>query len=191
MPTIQTWILIMAFVAFVLIPICWKFWRGWDRPSRAAKAEMARRKEERDIRETFLKEDAKVREEQRLESQRELARQKAQAPPPVSTSLLAKAFGNLEEPSMLGNQTDRTGTEVLTESVGIRRESLVETGDVSELVNQLDITEIADDIEVPDTSPVAVQLHPSAGKEKKDALGAVDVTWSQQDSDDDWNDVGW
>ena len=83
MPTIKEWIVIVALVAFVLIPICWKFWLRWDRPSLASILEMKRRIRERDIREAFIKEDAKVREQQRLEAERELALRKAQAPPPV------------------------------------------------------------------------------------------------------------
>jgi type VI protein secretion system component VasK len=96
-PPIKTWIAIGAFVAFILIPICWKFWKGWDRPSRAAKAEMQRRIRERDVRETFLREDAKTRELERAEAQRELSRKKAQAPAPVESSILKRAFDSLDD----------------------------------------------------------------------------------------------
>ena len=66
MPTIKEWIVIVVVVAFILIPICWKFWKGWDRPSLASLKEMKRRIRERDIREAFIKEDAKLREQERL-----------------------------------------------------------------------------------------------------------------------------
>ena len=68
-----------------MIPICWKFWKSWDRPSLSSLLEMKRRIRERDIRDTFIKEDAKIREQQRLEAAREIAYRKAQAPPPVET----------------------------------------------------------------------------------------------------------
>ena len=77
MPTVKEWIVIVALVALVLIPICWKFWKRWDRPSLASLLEMKRRIRERDIREAFIKEDAKVREQQRIEAERELAIRKA------------------------------------------------------------------------------------------------------------------
>ena len=96
-PSIRSWIAIGAFVALILIPICWKFWKGWDRPSRAAKKEMQRRIQERDIREKFHLEDAKVREQERLEAQRELARKKTKAAAPVEPSILKQAFVNLDE----------------------------------------------------------------------------------------------
>ena len=56
-----------------MIPICWKFWKSWDRPSLSSLLEMKRRIRERDIRDTFIKEDAKIREQQRLEAAREIA----------------------------------------------------------------------------------------------------------------------
>ena len=56
---------------------------------------MLRRIRERDIREAFIREDAKLREQQRLEAERELSMRKAQAPAPVEKSTLASAFGNL------------------------------------------------------------------------------------------------
>ena len=105
MPTLKEWIAIGAFVAFVLIPICWRFWRRWDRPSKAAVSEMLRRIRERDIREAFIREDAKLREQQRLEAERELSMRKAQAPPPMEKTALSSAFGSL-------SSVDSTGTEV-------------------------------------------------------------------------------
>ena len=92
MLTTKEWIVSGALVAFVLIPICWKFWRKWDRPSLASIFEMKRRIRERDIREAFIEEDAKIREQQRLEAARELAVRKAQAPPPVEKTVLNSAL---------------------------------------------------------------------------------------------------
>ena len=109
MPSLKEWIAIGAFVAFVLIPICWRFWRRWDRPSKAAVSEMLRRIRERDVREAFIREDAKLREQQHLEAERELSMRKAQAPAPVEKSTLASAFGNL-------GAVDSTGTAVLESS---------------------------------------------------------------------------
>ena len=101
-----------------LIPICWRFWRRWDRPSKAAVSEMLRRIRERDVREAFIREDAKLREQQRLEAERELSMRKAQAPAPVEKSTLASAFGNL-------GAVDSTGTAILESSPTLlRRPSL-------------------------------------------------------------------
>jgi len=162
-------------VAFVLIPICWKFWKGWDRPSLASIFEMKRRIRERDIREAFIEEDAKVREEQRLEASRELAIRKAQAPPPVKKTVLRSAFSNLVN-------TDSTGTEVLAGGTSEYTESVVApVENVGALVDSLETDDIAEEI-IPEVTPVAVQLHGDAG--------ADDVKWVAQE-DDDWADIEW
>jgi len=175
-PTIKEWIVIVAFVAFVLIPICWKFWKRWDRPSLSSILEMKRRIRERDIREAFIKEDAKVREQKRLEAERELALRKAQAPPPVEKQALSSAFGNL-------GVTDSTGTAVLEGSVVESKENIVvPVENVDSLVDQLDVEGIAEDV-IPEAAPVAVQLSAESG--------ADDVKWDTQQEDDDWSDIGW
>jgi transcription elongation GreA/GreB family factor len=175
-PTIKEWILIVAFVAFVLIPICWKFWKGWDRPSIAAVKEMKRRIQERDVREAFIVEDAKQREQQRLEAERELSLRKAQAPPPMTKESLSSAFGNL------GN-TDSTGTAILEGSSSQSVESIVvPVENVDVLVESLDIESIAEDV-IPESAPVAVQLHGDASGDE--------VEWNSSTEEDDWSEVGW
>ncbi len=109
MPTVKEWIVIVALVALVLIPICWKFWKRWDRPSLASLLEMKRRIRERDIREAFIKEDAKVREQQRIEAERELAIRKAQAPPPVEKEVLTTIVAPVENVDSLVDQLDVEG----------------------------------------------------------------------------------
>ena len=162
-------------MAFVLIPICWKFWKGWDRPSLASIFEMKRRIRERDIREAFIEEDAKVREEQRLEAARELAMRKAQAPPPVEKTVLNSAFSNL------GN-TDSTGTAVLAGGTPQNTANVITpVENVGALVDSLETDGIAEDV-IPEAAPVAVQLHRDAG--------ADEVKWSPQE-DDDWADIEW
>ena len=176
MPTIKEWIVIVALVALVLIPICWKFWKRWDRPSLASLLEMKRRIRERDIREAFIKEDAKVREQKRLEAERELAVRKAQAPPPVEKAVLTSAFGNL-------GMTDSTGTAVLEGSVAESKETtLAPVENVDSLVDQLDVEGIVEDV-IPEAAPVAVQLRAETGTD--------DVKWDEQQEDDDWSDIGW
>ena len=175
MLTTKEWIVSGALVAFVLIPICWKFWKGWDRPSLASIFEMKRRIRERDIREAFIEEDAKVREEQRLEAARELAIRKAQAPPPVEKTVLNSAFSNL------GN-TDSTGTAVLAESTPQNTANVITpVENVGALVDSLETDGIAEDV-IPEAAPVAVQLHRDTG--------ADEVKWSPQE-DDDWEDIEW
>ena len=176
MPTIKEWILIVALTAFVLIPICWKFWRGWDRPSRAAVKEMKRRIHERDIREAFIAEDAKQREQQRLEAERELSLRKAQAPPPMKKSALNTAFANI-------GSLDSTGTEVLDNGPVTSSESIVEpVENVDALVDSLDTVGIAEDV-IPESAPVAVQLHGDAEKEE--------ISWDAPEKEDDWSEVEW
>jgi len=175
-PTIKEWIVIVALVAFVLIPICWKFWKRWDRPSLASILEMKRRIRERDIREAFIKEDAKVREQQRIEAERELALRKAQAPPPVEKIVLTSAFGNL-------GVTDSTGTAVLEGAVTESKDTIVTpVENVDSLVDQLDVGDIAEDV-IPEAAPVAVQLRGETGTD--------DVKWDAQQEEDDWSDIGW
>ena len=175
MLTTKEWIVSGALVAFVLIPICWKFWKKWDRPSLASIFEMKRRIRERDIREAFIEEDAKVREQQRLEAARELAVRKAQAPPPVEKTVLNSAFSNL------GN-TDSTGTAVLAESTPQYTEKMVTpVENVGALVDSLETDDIADEA-IPEAAPVAVQLHRDAG--------ADEVKWAPGE-DDDWADIEW
>ena len=191
-PTAKEWIAIGAFVAFVLIPICWKFWKGWDRPSRAAKIEMKRRIRERDIRDHFIREDAKAREQQRLEAQRELSLRKVQAPPPIPVSALSGAFGSLGESPSETSTTDNTGTAVLEESVGTRQDFNVDSDvDLSKLVDSLDTDEIADDAVIPDAAPVAVQLRGAMDSTNKGEAGVENIEWAHQDPEDDWAGIGW
>ena len=137
---------------------------------------MKRRIRERDIREAFIKEDAKVREQKRLEAERELAVRKAQPPPPVEKAVLNSAFGNL-------GVTDSTGTAVLEGSVAESKETILSpVENVDSLVDQLDVEDIAEDV-IPEASPVAVQLRAETN--------ADDVKWDEQQEDDDWSDVGW
>ena len=137
---------------------------------------MKRRIRERDIREAFIEEDAKIREQHRLEAARELSLRKAQAPPPVEKTVLNSAFGNL-------GVTDATGTAVLEGSVVQSNEMLVTpVANVGVLVDSLDIDGIADDI-IPEAVPVAVQLH---GDTEAD-----DIKWDAGQEDDDWADIEW
>ena len=176
MPTIKEWILIGAFVAFVLIPVCWKFWKGWDRPSLSSLLEMKRRIRERDLRDAFIEEDAKIREQHRLEAERELALRKAQAPPPVERSVLTSAFGNL-------GATDSTGTAVLEGSATLEAtNTVIPTGNVDDLVDSLDIEDIAENV-APETAPVAVQL--------RGDVGADEIKWDATKEGDDWPEIGW
>jgi hypothetical protein len=175
-PTTKEWIAIVALVALILIPICWKFWKGWDRPSLASLKEMKRRIRERDIREAFIKEDAKIREQKRLEAARELSLRKAQAPPPVEKTVLVSAFGNL-------GVTDSTGTAVLEGSVPQSTDKLVApVEDVESLVDSLDVENISDDV-IPESAPVAVQLRGDTGTD--------DIKWDAPKQEDDWAEIEW
>ena len=176
MPTIKEWILIAAFVAFVLIPVCWKFWKGWDRPSFSSLLEMKRRIRERDLRDAFIEEDVKIREQHRLEAERELALRKAQPPPTVNKSVLTSAFGNL-------GATDSTGTAVLEGSVAQEAANTVMPVDnVDDLVDSLDTEGITENV-IPESVPVAVQLRGDAG--------ADEVKWNPSQEGDDWPEIGW
>jgi len=166
----------VALVALILIPICWKFWKGWDRPSLASIKEMSRRIRERDIREAFIKEDAKLREQERLEAERELSIRKAQAPPPVEKTVLTSAFGNL-------GITDSTGTAILEGSAPRPDEKIASPiENVGSLVDSLDVEDISDDI-IPQAAPVAVQLRADAG--------ADDIKWDASEEEDDWTEIEW
>ncbi len=159
-----------------MIPICWKFWKRWDRPSLAAIFEMKRRIRERDMRDAFIEEDAKIREQHRLEAARELALRKAQAPPPVEKTVLASAFGNL-------GATDSTGTAVLEGSVTQEiAKPTTPVGNVDDLVDSLD-TEGITEIAFPEAAPVAVQLHGDPG--------ADEIKWDAIKEGDDWPEIGW
>ena len=176
MPTLKEWILGGAFVAFVLIPICWKFWKGWDRPSLSSLLEMKRRIRERDLRDAFIEEDTKLREQHRLEAERELAFRKAQAPPPVEKSVLTSAFGNL-------GATDSTGTAVLEGSVSQESvNAVMPVENVDDLVASLDTEGITENV-IPASVPVAVQLRGDAG--------ADEVKWDPTQDGDDWPEIGW
>ena len=176
MPTIKEWIVIVVLVALILIPICWKFWKGWDRPSLASLKEMKRRIRERDIREAFIKEDAKLREQERLEAERELSLRKAQAPKPVEKTVLTSAFGNL-------GVTDSTGTAILEGSAPPSDEKItLPIENVGSLVDSLDVENISDDI-IPEAAPVAVQLRAD--------VGADDIKWDASEEEDDWTEIEW
>ncbi len=53
-------------IGLLSLPFLYSFWRSWDRPSRAALEEQDRRIEERDTRDAFIREDAKLREQEHL-----------------------------------------------------------------------------------------------------------------------------
>jgi hypothetical protein len=169
-PSTKEWLAITAFVTFVLMPICWKFWRGWDRPSRAAKTEMARRKHERDIRDAFIIEDAKAREQEHIAAEMALSRRKAQAPTPVAQKVLSNAFGSLGE-------TDETPLIVHPDI------EIQEVADVSDMVEGLETDEIEESV-IPEAAPVAVQI-------RAESTAADEVEWKPQATDDDWSDIGW
>ncbi len=176
MPSLKDWIAIGVFVAFLLIPICWRFWRRWDRPSKAAMTEMLRRIRERDIRDAFIREDAKLREQQRLEAERELALRKAKAPPPIEKKALASAFGSL-------GAVDSTGTAVLEHSLQQSTEDLLTpVENVDALVDNLNIDDILDDI-IPEEAPVAVQINQQSSKGNQDSRSNRE--------EDEWFEVDW
>lgn len=174
MPTTKEWIAIVSIVALVMIPICWRFWKGWDRPSLASIREMKRRIMERDIREAFIREEAKIREHERLEAAQELARKKAQAPKPVEKERLFSAFGSL-------GATDSTNTEVLDNSPQmVSKDISIPVANVDSLVESLDVEDIGEDI-IPEASPVAIQLRGNAESQES----------KESDDDDEWGDVDW
>lgn len=176
MPSVKEWIAIGAFVAFVLMPICWKFWRGWDRPSAAARAEMKRRKREREIRDAFMREDAKMREQERIAAEMSLSRRKAQAPAPVAKGVLTDAFGSLGESAAAVAPAE-------PEPVNHAAFEVNEVEDVSDLVSGLDTADVEDSV-IPEAAPVAVQIQPSAP-------AADEVEWTGEDAEDDWSEIGW
>tara|TARA_B100001996_G_scaffold241166_1_gene186484 strand:- start:789 stop:1313 length:525 start_codon:yes stop_codon:yes gene_type:complete len=174
MPTTKEWIIIVSVVALVMIPICWRFWKGWDRPSLASIREMKRRITERDTREAFIREEAKVREHERLEAAQELARKKAQAPLPVEKERLFSAFGSL-------GAIDSTNTEVLENSPQeVVKKISIPVSNVDSLVDSLDIEDI-DDTVIPEASPVAIQLRGNAESRAT----------KESDDDDEWSEVDW
>ena len=128
------------------------------------------------MREAFIAEDAKQREQQRLEAERELSIRKAQAPPPIEKSALDTAFANI------GN-IDSTGTEVLENSPVEDAASIVEpVENVDALVDSLDTMGIDEDI-IPESTPVAVQLHGETGSEE----ASLDTS----EKGEDWSEVEW
>ena len=137
---------------------------------------MKRRISERDTRDAFIEEDAKIREQHRLEAERELALRKAQPPPTVNKSVLTSAFGNL-------GATDSTGTAVLEGSVSQETvNAVMPVENVDDLVASLDTDDIDENV-IPESAPVAVQLRGDAG--------ADEVKWDSTQEGDDWPEIGW
>ena len=130
---------------------------------------MARRKRERDMRDTFMLEDAKAREHERLQAERELARRRGQPPPTLEKGVLTSAFGSLDSTE----STDSTGTEVLEESEEIRRDTpAFSTEDVTSLVDGLDGED-----------------EPEKGGDENGI--EEDVEWLTPNPKDDWPGIGW
>ncbi len=128
------------------------------------------------MREAFIAEDAKQREQQRLEAERELAVRKAQAPPPVEKSVLNSAFATL-------GKIDSTGTDVLESNpVGDAANIVEPVENVDALVDSLDTMGIDEDV-IPESTPVAVQLHGDAGSEE----ASLDTS----EKEEYWSEVEW
>ena len=137
---------------------------------------MKRRIRERDLRDAFIEEDAKIREQHRLEAERELALRKAQPPPPVEKRVLASVFGNL-------GTTDSTGTAVLEGSAAQEDEYVImPVENVDDLVESLDTEDIAENV-IPVATPVAAQLRGDAGDDE--------IKWETTEEGDDWPEIGW
>ncbi len=200
MPSVREWVAISGVIALVLIPICWYFWKKFDLPSPLARLEMSRRRRERDVREAFQREEAKLLEIQRVEAQMELSRKKAQAPAPVEKGELYSAFGNLsgeeQAPSTIqatGPETDSTGTEVMDGSTDVRRDDSIEfeASEVSALVDSLDDSAISDGGEAQSDAPKIMQFQ-SSSNDESDTKAADSVDWSDpSDEPDDWKEVNW
>jgi hypothetical protein len=200
MPSVREWVVISGVIALVMIPICWYFWKKFDLPSRLARREMSRRRHERDVREAFQLEEAKLLEIQRLEAQMELARKKTQAPAPVEKGELYSAFGSLsgeeQDPSTIqaaGPATDSTGTEVMDGSADIRRDDSIEfdASEITVLVDSLDDSAISDGGEAQSDAPKMMRFQ-SAPKDESDKQAADSVDWSDpSDEPDDWKEVNW
>ena len=137
---------------------------------------MKRRIRERDMRDAFIEEDAKIREQHRLEAERELALRKAQPPPPMEKTVLTSAFSNL-------GTTDSTGTAVLEGRVAQEDEHvIIPVENVDDLVDSLDTEDIAENAP-PEATPVAVQLRGDAG--------ADEIKWDVNEEEDDWPGIEW
>jgi len=98
--TFKQWIAVATVITLALIPIAWYYWKIWDRPSRAAKEEMARRKHEAEVREMFQREELKLRAEEAKQAKLAMMRKKAAAPNAVPKNVLNAAFGDLADMPM-------------------------------------------------------------------------------------------
>ncbi|MBT4059258.1 MAG: hypothetical protein HOE69_03005 [Euryarchaeota archaeon] len=126
-------------VALIAIPLLYYFWRRWDRPSRAAKAEQDRRLQERETREVFQKEEAKVREHERQQALVQLQeRKKVDA---LSPSKAAMDFA-------LSSLDNKQGASITQAENGESVDEVTRSQEEIDLLEQ-----IPESIEVPDIEP--------------------------------------
>jgi hypothetical protein len=167
----KQWIAVATVITLALIPIAWYYWKIWDRPSRAAKEEMARRKHEAEVREMFQREELKLRAEEAKQAKLAMMRKKSAAPNTVPKNVLNAAFGDLAdeplepaksesvEPSGLGErEVVKQGTSETVDDAAMTAElSAVDIPRIQALLDDLP------DVEFEDESiydgPIAVQLH--------------------------------
>jgi hypothetical protein len=153
------WTAVAVVIAAIGIPILWIYWKRWDRPSRKAKAEMARRKEEHEVRVAFMQLEAESsRTDNELALMRmKLRRRKQEADTGVSEQELQRAYANIGEDSVPSvNSKDFTGNETISESV--RRDDPHQREDSEYDLEKIPETIVVPDIEVDDSEEELLPL---------------------------------
>lgn len=137
--------------ALVALPLCYYFWKRWDRPSRAAKREQERRFEEREVRQIFQKEEAKMREAERGQALVALEERKKHDAMPPTTETLSMAISSLDGEPIPAAKGDSSGTTTGESGIpGISSGLVAEARSAAEIA---DLESIPDSIEVPDIEP--------------------------------------
>jgi hypothetical protein len=148
MSEVTAWAVLAALVA---LPLCYYFWKRWDRPSRAAKREQDRRLKEREVRQIFLKEEAKMREAERGQALVSIEERKKSDAMPPSTETLTMAISSLDGEPIPGANSGSSSTAQGGSGIpGISSELVAEARSAAEIA---ELESIPDSIEVPDIEP--------------------------------------
>ncbi len=200
--SLKQWIAVATVITLALIPIAWYYWKIWDRPSRAAKEEMSRRKHEAEVREMFQREELKLRAEEAKQAKLAMMRKKAAAPNPVSKNVLNAAFGELADAPLETAKSaalDHSGNGEMVGDMGGKsveghgqREG-GETADDAAMTDELtavdvprikamldDLPDVEFDEESIHEGPIAVQLHNQPVAEMTPPDDSTDVNGSTE-----------
>ena len=159
-------------IGLLSLPFLYSFWKSWDRPSRAALEEQERRVEERDIRDAFIREEAKQREQEHLTALAAVRERRSFAYDSPTKEGIKDVFSVLA-----GEKVRKTEHELTIEQIA-ELETIPESVSVPDIAaDESPEDELSKDVRVTPV-PLGIELPPGvagAQRERKESSWAADA----------------